>query len=70
MQQQLCRYVFFNIKGALTLTVLVVGIVVAFAALQKLGSIDKASTVSMQAISGSGYPGVSSKSLCIATFLV
>lgn len=54
----------------LTLTVLVVGIVVAFAALQKLGSIDKASTVSMQAISGSGYPGVSSKSLCIATFLV
>jgi len=38
----------------------VVGIVVAFAALQKLGSIDQASTVSMQAISGGGYPGVPS----------
>ncbi|KAF2010855.1 aspartate-semialdehyde dehydrogenase [Aaosphaeria arxii CBS 175.79] len=38
----------------------VVGIVVAFAALQKLGSIDQASAVSMQAISGSGYPGVPS----------
>ncbi|KAH8812559.1 aspartate-semialdehyde dehydrogenase [Xylogone sp. PMI_703] len=38
----------------------VVGIVVAFAALQKLSSIDHASVVSMQAISGSGYPGTPS----------
>ncbi|KAL8838712.1 MAG: hypothetical protein Q9170_002014, partial [Blastenia crenularia] len=38
----------------------VVGIVVAFAALSKLGPIDRASTVSMQAVSGSGYPGLPS----------
>jgi len=38
----------------------VVGIVVAFAALKKLGSIDRASVFSMQAISGSGYPGIPS----------
>ncbi|KAH7308517.1 hypothetical protein B0I35DRAFT_453787 [Stachybotrys elegans] len=35
----------------------VVGIVVAFAALQKLGSIDQASVCSLQSISGAGYPG-------------
>ncbi|KAH8706097.1 hypothetical protein GQ44DRAFT_753045 [Phaeosphaeriaceae sp. PMI808] len=38
----------------------VVGIVVAFAALLKLGAIDQANTVSMQAVSGSGYPGLPS----------
>ncbi|KAL7784055.1 hypothetical protein V8C37DRAFT_396507 [Trichoderma ceciliae] len=38
----------------------VVGLVVAFAALQKLGSIDQASVASLQAISGAGYPGVPS----------
>jgi aspartate-semialdehyde dehydrogenase len=37
----------------------VVGIVVAFAALQKLGSIDQASICSLQSISGAGYPGTS-----------
>lgn len=59
-----------EIKKGVTLNVLVVGIVVAFAALQKLGSIDQASTVSMQAISGSGYPGLPSKSLVIVAILV
>ena len=40
----------------------VIGIVVPFAALQqKLGDIDQASVVTMQAVSGAGYPGVSSK---------
>jgi aspartate-semialdehyde dehydrogenase len=40
----------------------VIGIVIPFAALQKkLGNIDQASVVTMQAISGAGYPGVSSK---------
>jgi aspartate-semialdehyde dehydrogenase len=33
--------------------------VVAFAALQKLGSIDQASICSLQSISGAGYPGTS-----------
>ena len=41
----------------------VIGIVIPFAALQqKLGDIDQASVVTMQAVSGAGYPGVSSKS--------
>ena len=40
----------------------VIGLVVPFAALQsKLGKIDQASVVTMQAVSGAGYPGVSSK---------
>ncbi len=40
----------------------VIGIVIPFAALQqKLGNIDQASIVTMQAVSGAGYPGVSSK---------
>ena len=40
----------------------VIGIVIPFAALQeKLGGIDRASIVTMQAVSGAGYPGVSSK---------
>lgn len=40
----------------------VIGLVVPFAALQsKLGTIDQASVVTMQAVSGAGYPGVSSK---------
>jgi aspartate-semialdehyde dehydrogenase len=39
----------------------VIGIVVPFAALQKLGSIDQVSVVTLQAVSGAGYPGVSSK---------
>ncbi|KAL7930318.1 hypothetical protein V8C35DRAFT_160181 [Trichoderma chlorosporum] len=38
----------------------VVGLVVPFAALLKLGSIDQANVVSLQAISGAGYPGVPS----------
>jgi aspartate-semialdehyde dehydrogenase len=52
----------FKYRGS-TLSVLVVGLVVAFAALQKLGSIDQASVVSLQAISGAGYPGVPSESM-------
>lgn len=39
----------------------VIGIVVPFAALQKFGPIDQASVVTMQAMSGAGYPGVSGK---------
>ncbi len=40
----------------------VIGVVTPFAALQqKLGDIDQASVVTMQAVSGAGYPGVSSK---------
>jgi aspartate-semialdehyde dehydrogenase len=40
----------------------VVGLAVPFAALQKFGPIEQASIVTMQAVSGAGYPGVSSKS--------
>jgi aspartate-semialdehyde dehydrogenase len=39
----------------------VIGIVVPFAALQRFGPIDQVSVVTMQAVSGAGYPGVSSK---------
>jgi aspartate-semialdehyde dehydrogenase len=39
----------------------VVGLAVPFAALQSLGPVDQVSIVTMQAISGAGYPGVSSK---------
>lgn len=40
----------------------VIGLVVPFAALhQKLGHIEQVSVVTMQAVSGAGYPGVSSK---------
>ena len=40
----------------------VIGIVIPFAALQqRLGDIDQASVVTMQAVSGAGYPGISSK---------
>lgn len=39
----------------------VIGIVVPFAALQKLGPIDQVNVVTMQALSGAGYPGVSGK---------
>ena len=39
----------------------VIGVVIPFAALQaKFGPIDQASVVTMQAVSGAGYPGVSS----------
>jgi aspartate-semialdehyde dehydrogenase len=39
----------------------VIGLVIPFAALQtKLGPIDQVSVVTMQAVSGAGYPGVSS----------
>jgi aspartate-semialdehyde dehydrogenase len=37
----------------------VVGLVVPFAALKKLGAIDQASICSLQSISGAGYPGTS-----------
>ncbi len=39
----------------------VVGIVVPFAALQRLGPLDQVSVVTMQALSGAGYPGISGK---------
>jgi aspartate-semialdehyde dehydrogenase len=39
----------------------VIGIVIPFAALQKLAPIDQVSVVTMQAISGAGFSGVSSK---------
>lgn len=39
----------------------VVGLAVPFAALRKFGPIDQVSIVTMQAVSGAGYPGVSSK---------
>lgn len=39
----------------------VVGLAVPFAALQRFGPVDQVSIVTMQAISGAGYPGVSSK---------
>lgn len=39
----------------------VIGIVIPFAALQNFGPVDQVSVVTMQAISGAGYPGVSSK---------
>jgi aspartate-semialdehyde dehydrogenase len=39
----------------------VIGLVIPFAALQsKFGAIDQVSVVTMQAVSGAGYPGVSS----------
>ena len=39
----------------------VIGIVIPFAALQgKFGLVDQVSVVTMQAVSGAGYPGVSS----------
>jgi aspartate-semialdehyde dehydrogenase len=38
----------------------VIGVVIPFKALEKLGSIDAVSVVTMQAVSGAGYPGVSS----------
>ena len=38
----------------------VIGIVIPFAALEKFGPIDQVSVVTMQAVSGAGYPGVSS----------
>ncbi len=37
----------------------VTGLVVPFAALQRLGDIDQVSIVTMQSMSGAGYPGVS-----------
>jgi len=37
----------------------VVGIVVPFAALQRLGPLDQVNVVTMQALSGAGYPGIS-----------
>ena len=39
----------------------VVGIVVPFAALQRLGPLDQVNVVMMQALSGAGYPGISGK---------
>jgi aspartate-semialdehyde dehydrogenase len=39
----------------------VIGIVIPFAALEKFGPIDQVSVVTMQAVSGAGYPGISSK---------
>jgi aspartate-semialdehyde dehydrogenase len=39
----------------------VVGIVVPFAALQRLGPLDQVNVVTMQALSGAGYPGISGK---------
>jgi aspartate-semialdehyde dehydrogenase len=43
----------------------VIGVVVPFAALQRLGSLDQVSVVTMQAMSGAGYPGISGKVLVI-----
>jgi hypothetical protein len=39
----------------------VVGLVVPFAALRQFGPIESVSAVTLQALSGAGYPGVSSK---------
>jgi aspartate-semialdehyde dehydrogenase len=39
----------------------VIGIVVPFAALRQFGPLAQVSAVTMQAVSGAGYPGVSSK---------
>jgi aspartate-semialdehyde dehydrogenase len=39
----------------------VIGVVIPFAALQRFGPLDQVSVVTMQAVSGAGYPGVSSK---------
>jgi len=39
----------------------VIGLVVPFAALQKFGPLDQVSIVTMQALSGAGYPGISGK---------
>lgn len=45
----------------------VIGIVVPFAALQQMfEEIDHDSVVTMQAVSGAGYPGVSSRSVTYA----
>ena len=38
----------------------VIGVVIPFKALEKFGPIDAVSVVTMQAVSGAGYPGVSS----------
>jgi aspartate-semialdehyde dehydrogenase len=39
----------------------VTGVVIPFAALQRFGPLDQVSVVTMQAVSGAGYPGISSK---------
>jgi aspartate-semialdehyde dehydrogenase len=39
----------------------VIGIVVPFAALRKFGALERVNVVTMQAMSGAGYPGVSGK---------
>lgn len=49
----------------------VIGIVVPFAALRKFGPPDQVSVVTMQALSGAGYPGVSgelSRTFCSPYF--